>query len=145
MLPGIARALPPNGVCGGGKSTALLTVTDRVAVLVFPAASRATALRVCAPLATPLVFHDTEYGEEVSSPPILLPSTLNCTPATPTLSDAVADTVTVLLTVAPLAGAENEMVGCVVSAGATLFTLTVRDAVLVLPAASRASTWMVWL
>ena len=65
---------------------------------------------------TDVVFHDIEYGAVVSSAPIFVPSTLNCTPATPTLSEAVADTVTVLWTVALLAGALIATVGGVVSA-----------------------------
>jgi len=43
---------------------------------------------------------------------------LNCTPATPTLSEALAETIKdEPETVAPFAGAVREMVGAVVSAG----------------------------
>jgi hypothetical protein len=42
-------------------------------------------------------------------------TTLNCTPATPTLSDALAPIVVVPLTVAPAAGAEIVTAGAVVS------------------------------
>src|SRR4051812_19258161 len=74
---------------------ALLTVTDRAAdVVVLPAASRATAVRLWAPLAAVVVFHETEYGDVVSSAPIWVVPSMNFTPTTPTLSDAVADTVT---------------------------------------------------
>src|SRR6185503_19906545 len=60
----------------------------------------------------------------------------NWTPATPTLSDALAVTVMVPLTVAPLAGAVMLTVGAVVS----FETVTVTAAaVAVLPAASRAT------
>jgi hypothetical protein len=63
-----------------------------------------------------VVFQVTEYGEEVSSVPKLAPSSKNCTPETPTASEAVADTVTEEPeTVAPLAGAVTETVGAVVS------------------------------
>ena len=56
-------------------------------------------------------FHDTEYGAVVSSPPTLVPSTLNCTPATPTLWAALAATFTDPDTVAPAAGAVTDTVG----------------------------------
>ena len=63
--------------------------------------------------------------------------TLNCTPTTPTLSDAVAVTLMLPDTVAPFAGAVSETVGACVSP--PLLTVTVRAAeVVVLPAASRA-------
>ena len=52
----------------------------------------------------------------MSSAPKLAPSNRNCTPATPTLSAAVADTVTAEPdTVAPFAGAVIDTVGTVVS------------------------------
>ena len=51
-----------------------------------------------------------------SSAPRGAPSSRNCTPATATLSDAVADTVTVPETVLPVAGAVTATVGAVVSA-----------------------------
>ena len=53
----------------------------------------------------------------MSSAPRLLPSRRNCTPTTPTLSDAVAVTLIVPETVAPFAGAVSETVGAVVSGG----------------------------
>src|SRR3977135_1438246 len=72
----------------------------------------------------------------MSSAPSGAPSTNNCTPATPTLSDALAVTLRVPLTVAPLAGAVMPTVGGVVS----LKTVTVTAVeVVVLPAASRAT------
>src|SRR4029453_11637234 len=89
------------------------------------------------PLPTDVVFHEIEYGALVSSAPTFVPSTLNCTPATATLSEAVADTVTVFCTVALLAGALIETVGAVVSALLTV-TDTVAD-VVVLPAGSLAT------
>src|SRR3989344_1755065 len=75
-----------------------------------PPASFATALMVCAPLVAVVEFHAIEYGAVVSSAPTFTPSTLNCTPTTPTLSDALADIVTVPETVAPSAGAVRETV-----------------------------------
>ena len=51
----------------------------------------------------------------VSSAPSAVPSTLNCTPVTPTLSEALALTVTVPDTVAPAAGAVRLTVGALVS------------------------------
>src|SRR5262245_37554199 len=101
----------------GGVVSALLTVTlTAVAVAVLPAASRATAVSECTPSVAPMEFHPIEYGLAVSSAPRFAPSSLNWTPTTATLSDAVADTVTfVPLTVALLAGAVIDTVGSVVS------------------------------
>jgi hypothetical protein len=64
----------------------------------------------------------------VSSPPrLVVPSSLNSTTATPTLSEAVAETVTAVPeTVAPLAGAVRETVGGVVSEGAVPPSLMIR-------------------
>jgi hypothetical protein len=90
-------------------------------------------------LATVVVFHETEYGEEVSSAPIAEPSTKNWTPATPTLSEAEALTVVVPETVAPEAGEVMLTDGGVVSGGGAFDTVTVTAAdILVLPAPSRA-------
>src|SRR5206468_15417 len=100
------------------------------------AASLAIAVRVCDPLPTVVVFQEIEYGDDVSSEPTLAPSTRNCTPATPTLSEAEALTVVDPDTVAPDAGAEMLTEGGVVSAFETV-TLT-GDEVVRLPAASRA-------
>lgn len=76
----------------------------------------------------------------------------NCTETTPTLSLAVADTVTVPLTVAPEPGAVRLTNGLVVSPSSggsgveTLLTVTVRVAdVVSLPAASRATARSVWV
>ena len=62
---------------------------------------------------------------------------MNCTPTTPTLSDAVAVNWTVPDTLAPLAGAVRATVGGVLS-GLFTVTVTVVD-VCVLPAASLAN------
>src|SRR5258708_40311653 len=65
---------------------------------------------------------------------------LNCTPATPTLSEALAVTVTVADTVWPLPGEVMLTAGGVVSGGGALATVTVTGAEVVrLPAASRAT------
>src|SRR5437773_1743133 len=106
-------------------------------VVRFPAASLATAVRVCEPLPTVVVFQDTEYGDAVSSAPRLAPSTRNCTPATPTLSEAEALTVTVPDTVAPDAGALMLTAGGVVSAFDTV--MLTGDEVVRFPAASLAT------
>src|SRR6185295_9045602 len=120
-----------------GGVVSLNTVTVTVAdVVARPAASRARAVSVCDPLLATAVFHATAYGAAVSSPPSGLPSTRNCTPTTPTLSDALAVTVVVPPTVAPFAGAVTLTVGGVVSLNTV--TVTVVD-VAVLPAASRAT------
>src|SRR3989475_7025235 len=111
--------LVPTGPLVGVKLVivgALTTVTlTAAAVAVLPAASRATAVRVCAPLLAVVVVQERVYGAVVSSAPRLAPSSLNCTPATPTLSVALAETVTVPATVAPAAGAVIDTVGGMVS------------------------------
>ena len=95
-----------------GAVLSLFTVTEtELEVVVFPAASRATAVRVCEPLVAVVVSQEDEYGEVVSSVPRFTPSNLNCTPATPTLSEAVAVTEVVPETVAPEVGAVMETVG----------------------------------
>src|SRR2546422_317865 len=65
---------------------------------------------------------------------MFVPSSLNCTPTTPTLSVALAETVIVPATVEPAAGALIETVGGALSTA----TLTAA-AVAVFPAASRAT------
>jgi len=100
--------------------TALLTVTATLAeVAVLPAASRTTAVRVWNALVAVVVSQETEYGEVVSSVPRFAPSSLNWTPETATLSEALAETVIVPATVAPEAGEEMETVGGVRSEGGT--------------------------
>ncbi|PYQ38251.1 MAG: hypothetical protein DMF77_24595 [Acidobacteria bacterium] len=61
-----------------------------------------------------------EKGAVVSSDPAFAPSTRNCTPATPTLSEALAETVITPETVAPADGAVIVTVGGVVSIGVTV-------------------------
>src|SRR5438105_14844168 len=94
------------------------------AVAVFAAASRATAVKVWVPSPTTVVFQEMEYGLAVTSAPRLAPSSLNWTPTTPTLSEALAETVTVPTTVAPAAGEVIETVGGVVSPERTVRDLT---------------------
>src|SRR5882672_754378 len=117
---------------GGGGGGVLLTITVTGAEVVrLPAASRATAVMVCEPLLAVVVFQETEYGALVSSAPKLAPSILNCTPATPTLSEAPAEIGTVPWIVAPLPGEATLTAGGVVSAGGgggALFTVTVTRA-----------------
>ena len=83
----------------------------------LPAASRATAVRLCAPFETLPDGQLTEYGAVVSSAPRLPPSTLNCTPTTPTLSEEFAAKLTEPETVAPAAGLVRATVGAVVGRG----------------------------
>jgi len=72
------------------------TVTVTGADVVWlPAASRATAVSVCEPSLEAVVSTEIEYGAEVSSAPSAAPSPKNRTPTTPTLSDALAEIVTV--------------------------------------------------
>src|SRR2546427_10295492 len=87
---------------GGALETVTVTGTDVVRLL---AASRATAVRVWPPLLVVVVSQGTEYGTPVSSAPRLMLSSLNWTPTTPRSSEAVAVTVIVADTVAPLLGA----------------------------------------
>jgi len=123
-----------------------LTVTVRAAaVVVLPAASRAMAVSVWLALLKVVVSQVIEYGLVVSSAPTFAPSTLNCTPATPTLSDAVAETATAALTVAPAPGALIDTAGGVRSGGwFWTVTVTAVDGV-VFPAASRATAVRAWL
>src|SRR4051812_25369217 len=82
----------------------------------LPARSLATAVTVCVLFATVVVFHTAVYGAAVSVASVL-PSTLNVTLVTPTLSEAFADNATDAPdTVAPLLGAVTPTVGAVVSA-----------------------------
>src|SRR6266404_1584989 len=124
-----------------GAAVSFITVTVTAAdVVLLPAASRAIAVIVCDPLAALSVFHCAEYGAAVSSAPALLPSTWNCTAATPTLSDAFAVSVIAPETVAPAEGDVIETDGAV----ASLKTVIVTAAEVVrLPAASRAIAVMV--
>ena len=91
-----------------------------------------------------VVFQEIEYGAVKSSTFKLTPSNLNCTPATPTLSDAVAETVVALPeTVAPPDGAVIEIVGLVVSAVAP--TVTVTDLEVVPPVPVQAKVYVLLL
>src|SRR5262245_36148375 len=100
----------------------LMTVFDTVtatlaAVAMFPAPSRARADSVWGPLGAPDVFQLKVYVDPgpVTSAPRFAPSSRNCTPATPTLSDAEAVMVTVPFTVAPVAGTVTATEGAIVS------------------------------
>ena len=104
----------------------------------LPAASRATALSVCEPFDERRGVQSTEYGLAVSADPTLAPSTRNCTLCTPTLSEAVAVTVTVPRRSRPAAGALIDTFGAVVSFVTT--ALAWLEAALALPAASAAIT-----
>src|SRR5204863_5648787 len=98
-----------------GAVLATVTVTP-AEVVELPAASRATAVSVCDPSAAVIESQVMVYGVVVSSAPIGVPSTKNRTPATPTLSEALAVTGTVLPdTVDPAIGAVMATVGGVVS------------------------------
>src|SRR2546426_8557611 len=109
-------------------------------VVGWPAASRATAVRLCAPLLAVAVFQDAVYGDDASSLPRLAPSSLNCTPMTPTLSEAVAVMLMVPETVAPLAGLVIETAGGVLSVGEGVVPLTIEEYEERFPTASVALT-----
>src|SRR5439155_24017055 len=96
----------------GVLSTRTVTGADTP---LLPAASRATAVSVCCPSVVFVVSHDTENQFVVSSIPRSLPSSLNCTPTTPTLSDASALTVIVPATIAPAVGDAIATVGGILS------------------------------
>src|SRR5437867_11305247 len=100
---------------GAALSTVTLTA---LAGAVFPAASRATAVRLCVPLLAAMVAHKMAYGAVVSSAPRFAPSSLNCTPTTPTLSVALAETVIVPATVRSEERRVGEAGGGGVSGGA---------------------------
>src|SRR3954451_20808188 len=91
------------------------TVTLTVAVVRLPAASRATAESVCAAFEVLEESQVKVYGGVARSAPSVVPSSWNWTPTTPTLSDAVADTVIAPVTVAWSAGAVTETTGAAVS------------------------------
>lgn len=79
----------------------------------------------------------------MSGEPRSTPLRVNWTDVTPTLSDALADTVVTPLTVAPAAGAVKLTEGAAVS-GVLLPTVTeIELDIAELPAASRATAWMV--
>jgi hypothetical protein len=123
----------------------LFTVIDTPALvaLLFEV-SMATAVSVWVPLASVVVFSDSEYGEVVANDPKAAPSTSNCTLATATLSVAVAVTVMVPDTVAPLLGEVMETVGAVVSFA--LFTVIDTPALVALlfelSVATAVSVWV---
>src|SRR2546426_806537 len=89
-----------------GRVVSLATVTEtRLDVHCTPSTSRATALRLCEPLPTLLVFQETEY-DAAESLPMKLPSTKKSTFWTvrePTML-TLALTGTVPLTMEPEAG-----------------------------------------
>src|SRR6266850_4262761 len=100
---------------GDSRTLPLATVTPTGAeVVALPAASRATAVRICGPSERVVESQLTVYGAAVSSAPRTAPSRRNWTPATPTLSVALAVTATVPAT-EPAAGAVMATVGGVVS------------------------------
>src|SRR5438552_15067479 len=121
---------PGGGGGGGGGAGALLatvTVTGAEGVL-LPAASRAIAVILCEPSLAVAVFHETEYGAVVASALPLIPSSSrNCTPTTPTLSEALAVTVTVADTVWPLLGEVMLTAGGVVSGAARVVAVAGMD------------------
>src|SRR6266536_2706624 len=86
----------------------------------FPAASLATALRMCGPLAVEVVSQIRWYGVVGSSGPRLAPSSLNCTAATPASSEASAVTLITPDTVALFAGVVMATTGGAASTGGRL-------------------------
>src|SRR3954470_802228 len=117
----LAAGGDPNATVGGVASTFVTVTAVAADGGVLPAASRAPAVNVWTPFGTAVVFHDTENGDALSVAR-KTPSSRNWMIVRATLSEAVAVTATVPLTVALLAGAVNvTAVGAVVS---TLLTVT---------------------
>src|SRR5207247_1825176 len=108
--------LTVGGVVSGVGALATVTVTG-AEVVRLPAASRATAVIVCWPLLVVVGSKGIEYGAVVSSAPPLTPSSWNCTPTTPTLSEAFALTGSVVDTVELLSGEVMLYVARVVAGG----------------------------
>jgi hypothetical protein len=117
---------PPAGVVGVvgvtvgvvGVEIVFETMTVTVPeVVVLPPESRATAVIVCVPFETPMVFQEPEYGAVVSSDERFVPSSLNWTPITPMLSEAEAERVTVFERVERFVGEVREIEGGVRSEG----------------------------
>jgi hypothetical protein len=132
LVSAVSKLQNPIAPVGSEAVTvALLTVTLTAAdVVVAPAELRAIAEMLWVPLATPVVFHATEYGAVVTSAPTFTPSTWNCTPTAPV---ALAVMVVVPDNVAPPAGAVID------TDVATLFTVTLTAAdVVFAPDESRA-------
>src|SRR4051812_41760760 len=114
----LASSKPQAPTMPVGSTAGLLTVIATEAeVVVLPASSFAVAVSVCGPFAVPKLSQENWYGAVVRSAPSGSPSSLNWTPATPTLSAAVAVSVVVPWMVAPAAGAVTDTVGAVVSGG----------------------------
>ena len=109
--------------------------------VILPAASRATAVKVYCPGATPVVSQDTEKEFVVSSSPRSVPLSWNWTPTTPILSVAAAVIVTGSERVVPVAGDVREMDGGVTSReGSAMYVFTSVDGRLSLPLISWAVT-----
>src|SRR5215472_14850186 len=105
--------LPINSVVVEEFETVTVTVAE---VPTLPAASDAFDTMVCAPFVKLVVTKLKEIEVEFVLLATTLPSIRSCICVTPTLSEAVAVTVTVPDTVAPFAGAVTDVVGGVVSA-----------------------------
>ena len=93
-----------------------LTVTG-AEVAVFPARSRAIAVRLWVPFAAVFVSQELVYGTVVSAAPRLWLSNWNWMLAMPTLSEATAEIVIAPETVAPSPGVLMKTIGGVVSGG----------------------------
>src|SRR4026207_1956806 len=102
--------------CGDSHSTPFLTTTTTGAeVVALPTRSRATAVTEYVPSDRVVLSQLKVYGNTGRSGLTGVPFTLNCTPATATLSDAFAVSGTMPDT-SPAAGAVIDTVGGVTSA-----------------------------
>jgi hypothetical protein len=66
VAPLLGAVIDTAGAVVSGVLFATVTCTEADVVL-FPAASRATAVSVCDPFVAVVVFHETAYGADVSS------------------------------------------------------------------------------
>jgi uncharacterized protein GlcG (DUF336 family) len=124
----------------------LLAVFETFTVTGFEVAatfnlSVTTAVKVCTPLLAVVVFHEIWNGALAIAVPMLAPSNLNCTLATPALAEAFADAVMVFVTTNLLLG---EVI--VIDGGVLIFdTFTTTGAeVARFPKLSDATATKVW-
>src|SRR5262249_34027484 len=139
-VPNVISAGGAHVIVGVSRFAEAVTVTP-VDVVWRPAASRARAASVCAPLASIVESQRIAYGAAVTSAPSAEPSSRNWPPAPPMSSDAVAATTPAAPeTGSPLAGAIIETVG---AAWSTLTVLVLANPVA--PVVSRATADRKWV
>src|SRR3954452_9385855 len=113
---GSSKPHAPTSAAGSTGGLLRVTLTDDEVVR-LPASSAATPVSTWAPFAVPNVFQLRSNGAWVTGEPRSWPSSLNCTEATPTLSEADAVTLVVPISVEPAVGALSDTAGACVSGG----------------------------